>query len=125
MRLGYTVRLAVCLFASAAMFFVVLPAIAHAVLLESSPSINTTVAGPSIPIKLRFNVRIDATRSRLTLVAPDASTQLLAISKDAPADILASQAQGLIPGEYRIRWQVLASDGHITRGEIPFKVTQP
>jgi hypothetical protein len=50
---------------------------------------------------------------------------LLAISKDAPADILASQAQGLIPGEYRIRWQVLASDGHITRGEIPFKVTQP
>ena len=107
------------------MFLMALPVLAHAILLESSPSINTTVVGPSIPIKLRFNVRIDATRSRLTLVTPDASTQLLAISKDAPADILASQAQGLIPGEYRIRWQVLASDGHITRGEIPFKVTQP
>jgi len=125
MRPSYRVRLAVCLFGAAAMIFMALPAIAHAILLESSPSINTTVAGPSIPIKLRFNVRIDATRSRLTLVTPDASTQLLAISKDAPADILASQAQGLIPGEYRIRWQVLASDGHITRGEIPFKVTQP
>jgi copper resistance protein C len=125
MRPGHRVRLALYLFAGAAMFFVARSAVAHAVLLESSPSINTTVAGPSIPIKLRFNVRIDATRSRLTLVTPDASTQLLAISKDAPADILASQAQGLIPGEYRIRWQVLASDGHITRGEIPFKVTQP
>jgi methionine-rich copper-binding protein CopC len=125
MRSSYRVRLAVCLFAGAAMFFMVLPAIAHAILLESSPSLNATVAGPSIPIKLRFNVRIDATRSRLTLVTPDASTQLLAISKNAPADILASRAQGLIPGEYRIRWQVLASDGHITRGEIPFKVTQP
>jgi methionine-rich copper-binding protein CopC len=125
MRLSYGNRLAVCLFAGYAMFFTALPVLAHAILLESSPSINTTVAGPSIPIKLRFNVRIDATRSRLTLVTPDASTQLLAISKDAPADILASQAQGLIPGEYRIRWQVLASDGHITRGEIPFKVTQP
>ena len=125
MRPGYRICLAVCLFAGAAVTFMALPALAHAILLESSPSINTTVAGPSIPIKLRFNVRIDATRSRLTLVTPDASTQLLAISKDAPADILASQAQGLIPGEYRIRWQVLASDGHITRGEIPFKVTQP
>jgi methionine-rich copper-binding protein CopC len=118
-------RLSVCVFAGAAMFFLARSAVAHAILLESSPSINTTVAGPSIPIKLRFNVRIDATRSRLTLVTPDASTQLLAISKNAPADILASQAQGLIPGEYRIRWQVLASDGHITRGEIPFKVSQP
>jgi copper resistance protein C len=125
MRPGHRVRLALYLFAGAAAFFVARSAVAHAVLLESSPSINTSVAGPSIPIKLRFNVRIDATRSRLTLVAPDASTRLLAISKDAPADILASQAQGLIPGEYRIRWQVLASDGHITRGEIPFKVTQP
>jgi methionine-rich copper-binding protein CopC len=107
------------------MFLMAHTAIAHAILLDSSPAINSTVAGPGIPIKLRFNVRIDATRSRLTLVKPDASTQSLAITKDAPADTLASQAQGLNPGEYRIRWQVLASDGHITRGEIPFQVTQP
>jgi copper resistance protein C len=100
-------------------------AIAHAILLESSPSINSSVPGPNVPIKLRFNVRIDSTRSRLTLVKPDATTQSLAITKDAPADTLASQAQTLGPGEYRIRWQVLASDGHITRGEILFHVTQP
>jgi methionine-rich copper-binding protein CopC len=113
------------LFIGAAVFLMARSVVAHAILLESSPSINTTVAGPAIPVKLRFNVRIDATRSRLTLVKPDASTQSLAISRDAPADTLASQAQGLSSGEYRIRWQVLASDGHITRGEIPFKVTQP
>jgi methionine-rich copper-binding protein CopC len=124
MRSGPKVVLVVCLFASVAMFFMVRPAAAHAILLESSPSIHSSIAGPSIPIKLRFNVRIDATRSRLTLVKPDASTQSLAITKDTPADTLVSQAQGLNPGEYRIRWQVLASDGHITRGEIPFQVTQ-
>jgi len=107
------------------MFSIVRSAVAHAILLESSPSINSTVVGPSIPIKLRFNVRIDATRSRLTLVKPEASTQSLAIAKGGPADTLASEAQALSPGEYRIRWQVLASDGHITRGEIPFQVTQP
>jgi methionine-rich copper-binding protein CopC len=125
MRPGRGILLAVCLFVAGAMFLMAHTAIAHAILLDSSPAINSTVAGPGIPIKLRFNVRIDATRSRLTLVKPDASTQSLAITKDAPADTLASQAQDLNPGEYRIRWQVLASDGHITRGEIPFQVTQP
>jgi methionine-rich copper-binding protein CopC len=113
------------MFAGFAMFWMARSAMAHAILLESSPSLNSTVSGPGIPIKLRFNVRIDATRSRLTLLKPDASTESLAITKDAPADTLASQAQALDPGEYRIRWQVLASDGHITRGEIPFQVTRP
>jgi methionine-rich copper-binding protein CopC len=125
MRSGQKIRLTVCLFSAAAMFLMARTSIAHAILVQSTPSMNSTVAGPAFPIKLRFNVRIDATRSRLTLVKPDASTQSLAIAKDAPPDTLASQAQSLPPGEYRIRWQVLASDGHITRGEILFHVTQP
>jgi methionine-rich copper-binding protein CopC len=125
MRPSHRVLLVVCLFAVIAMFVMAHSAMAHAILLESSPSINGIVGGPNIQIKLRFNVRVDASRSRLTLVKPDASTQSLAITKDFPADTLASQAQGLPPGEYRIRWQVLASDGHITRGEIPFQVARP
>jgi len=28
----------------------------------------------------------------------------------------------LKPGSYTLRWQALAPDGHITRGEIPFTV---
>ncbi|HMD40428.1 MAG TPA: copper resistance CopC family protein [Candidatus Acidoferrum sp.] len=97
---------------------------AHAILLESSPALNGLAAGPEVPIKLRFNVRIDAMRSRLTLVGPDGSTQALEIAKEAAAETLTSQAKGLAPGQYRIRWQVLASDGHLTRGEIPFTVTK-
>jgi len=125
MRPGHRLFVAVCLFASVAMLLLAHAAVAHAILLESTPAINATVAGPSVPIRLRFNVRIDATRSRLTLVKTDASTQLLTLAKDAPADTLITQAQTLSPGDYRIRWQALATDGHITRGEIPFKVTQP
>ena len=125
MRRGHGILLAVCLSAGAAMLLIALSATAHAILLESSPAANSSVVGPNLPIKLRFNVRIDATRSRLTLVRPDASVQTIVISKGTTADILASQAQGLTPGEYRIRWQALASDGHITRGEIPFQVTRP
>ena len=97
-------------------------AVAHAVLLESTPGLKSSVAGPDVPLKLRFNVRIDPIRSRLTLVAPDGSSQTLEISATSPPDTISAEAKGLHPGEYRLRWQVLASDGHITRGEIPFTV---
>ena len=98
-------------------------AFAHAILLESNPALKSSVAGPDVPLRLRFNVRIDTARSRLTLVRPDGSSQALEISKQAPPDTVSARATGLLPGAYRLRWQVLASDGHITRGEIPFTVT--
>ncbi|HMK31366.1 MAG TPA: copper resistance CopC family protein [Terriglobales bacterium] len=95
---------------------------AHAILVETIPKINGKVAGPEIVIKLRFNVRVDAARSRLTLVLPDGSSHPLPITKQEKPDRLDSKASGLHAGSYRIRWQVLASDGHITNGEIPFTV---
>ena len=104
-------------------FFGVQTADAHAILLESTPSLKAKVQGPDLPIRLRFNVRIDANRSRLTLLRPDGSAQTLELSKQPSADLLTAQATGLVPGDYRLRWQVLASDGHLTRGEIPFAVT--
>lgn len=116
---------AIILLAAIAVSFAALPADAHAVLLESTPALKSSVKGPDVPIKLRFNVRIDVVRSRLTLIRPDGSSQTLEVSKQSPADTLAASASGLTPGEYRLRWQALASDGHITRGEIPFTVTAP
>ncbi len=111
------------LYATVAAFIIVAPAGAHAVLLESNPALQSAVSGPDVPIKLRFNVRIDTLRSRLTLIRPDGSAQPLEISKKTPADTLSAEATGLAAGAYRLRWQVLASDGHITRGEIPFTVS--
>ena len=113
---------ALILFAAVAVFLIVTPAAAHAVLLESTPSLKSAVSGPDVPIKLRFNVRIDTLRSRLTLIRSDGSVQPLEISKQTPVDTLSAEATGLAVGAYRLRWQVLASDGHITRGEIPFTV---
>jgi len=123
MQPGHRSLCALILFAAAAPLLIVAPASAHAVLLESSPALKSAVSGPDIPIKLRFNVRIDALRSRLTLIRPDGSAQALEINKQTPADTLSAEATGLAAGAYRLRWQVLASDGHITRGEIPFTVT--
>jgi len=95
----------------------------HAVLKETSPAANSKVAGPDVPIILKFNVRIDSARSKLQLLNRDTSTTHLTLDKQSSPDALNTRATGLEPGPYRIRWQVLAPDGHITRGEIPFTVT--
>jgi copper resistance protein C len=98
---------------------------AHAVLKSSFPAMGATVTGPDVPITLTFNVRIDAQRSKLKLLLPDNSEQDLPTGTQTAADTLATTAKDLKPGEYRIRWQVLAPDGHISRGEIPFTVKAP
>ena len=97
------------------------PALAHAILLNATPAANQVVDGRSIPVKLRFNARIDAKRSRLSLVSPEGREFPLTIAgQDAP-DTIAATAAAVPAGSYILRWQVLATDGHITRGEIPFK----
>ena len=98
------------------------PAWAHAILMESKPAMHSSVKGPDISVWLRFNVRVDGSRSRLHLVAPDGSQQNLPLAKQASPDILESQAAGLNPGTYTLQWQVLASDGHMSKGEVPFTV---
>jgi copper resistance protein C len=95
----------------------------HAVLKESNPAANGKVAGPDVPIMLKYNSRIDSKLSKLQLLNPDNSTVDLKVDAQTSADTLNAKATGLKPGAYRIRWQVLAPDGHITRGEVPFTVT--
>ncbi len=94
----------------------------HAILKESSPATGSTVNGPDVPIMLKFNVRIDATRSKLQLMTPDNKMVDLTAEKQSSPDTLTTKATGLKTGEYKIAWQVLAPDGHITRGLVPFKV---
>jgi methionine-rich copper-binding protein CopC len=94
----------------------------HAIVLSTTPGLRETVPGPDIPIKIRFNSRIDSKRSRLTLLAPDGKETALGIVNVSSEDSLISEAKGLKSGVYFLRWQVLALDGHITRGEVPFRV---
>jgi methionine-rich copper-binding protein CopC len=96
-------------------------ALAHAHLLSSTPAASATVHGPKVAIELRYNSRVDGQRSTLTLVMPDSSTKQLTLdSQSGPANLNAHAT--LQPGSYTIRWQALATDGHINRGEIPFTV---
>ena len=44
---------------------------AHAVIVQATPAVNAAVARGDLAIRLQFNSRIDAQRSRLTLQDPD------------------------------------------------------
>jgi copper resistance protein C len=94
----------------------------HAILKESSPAVNATVLGPDVPITLKYNVRVDSARSKIQLSRPDESVTDLPLTKQVSPDTLSSKATGLTPGAYKLQWQVLAPDGHITRGVVPFSV---
>ncbi|HUJ97528.1 MAG TPA: copper resistance CopC family protein [Stellaceae bacterium] len=99
-----------------------LPASAHAIVVSASPADGAVLASGDAPVLLRFNSRIDHQRSRLSLIAADGSTTVLPVDPAASTDSLVARLVGLPPGQYRLRWQVLALDGHITRGDIPFTV---
>lgn len=103
------------------------PAHAHAILLGSDPAVGATVApGPARAV-LRFNSRIDQVRSRLELrdpAHPSATPVALRLRAPASPDQLAADVT-LVPGTWVLRWQVLAVDGHMTRGDVAFTVAPP
>jgi len=105
-----------------ALGFAARPANAHAILESSEPAAGGSVASGPVTLTLRFNSRIDRARSRLTLTGPGQVKTTLRIGAGGPPEVLTATAT-LTPGAYVVRWQVLAIDGHITRGDVPFTVT--
>jgi methionine-rich copper-binding protein CopC len=96
--------------------------LAHAILLQSTPAAHSTVHGPHLNVYLRFNSRLDGGRSKLLLNAADGHEVPLSSQSQKAASDLGAVADGVRPGHYVLHWIALASDGHITRGEIPFDV---
>ena len=95
---------------------------AHAILTDSSPKPNGTVTAGHIDMMFAYNSKIDQHRSRLTLVKSDQSQTVLIIASNASKPNELDTSADLAPGTYTIRWQALALDGHITRGDVPFTV---
>jgi methionine-rich copper-binding protein CopC len=102
---------------------------AHAILEESTPPAGASIKPGPLDLRFRYNSRIDRARSRLTLIRPDRTKDTIPIDQEGPPDIIAAHLDlpaGAYPaGVYVVRWQVLAVDGHITRGDVPLTVTAP
>ena len=99
-------------------------AFAHAILIDSTPAPLAHIRAGHLDLVFRYNSRIDAGRSKITLKRPDQTTTRLDLTASATEDELNSSLD-LAPGDYTASWQVLATDGHITRGNVPFTVDPP
>src|ERR1700733_12888596 len=90
---------------------------AHAVLVSAQPGDNSTVVGPDVAVLLKYNSRIDMEHSALVLLAPGGKLEKVAIGGQPAPGLLSAKLTGLVKGAYELRWQVLATDGHVTRGQ--------
>ena len=105
-------------------FVLLLPrlALAHAHLVSSTPAASATVHAGNVAIELRFDSRVDAQRSTLGIEIAGGSGQAAIVHDTQRGETTLNAHADLKPGQYVVRWQALAPDGHITRGEIPFTV---
>jgi copper resistance protein C len=109
----------------AAVLLVSPSAVAHSLLLESSPAAEATLAAPPPRLTLRFNNRIEKALSRITLVDDRGTLRALAITvADDGADRLSAAVPPLTPGAYRVEWQVLSTDGHVVSGGFGFRLAR-
>ena len=115
-------RVSVAALAVALLFLLPHAAFAHAVLVKSLPAQGATVKAGDLDITLTYNSRIDALHSSLHLVGPDGKAQTLAVDAHAAPNLLVAKAPALSAGAYKLEWQVQASDGHISRGTLEFRV---
>lgn len=99
-------------------------AYAHAIVLESSPRPGAVLARPPAQITLRFNSKIEKRFTRLTLATGNQPPAPVTAASDEPAaaDRLVIPIRSLAPGDYTLRYRVLAVDGHITEGALRFTV---
>jgi hypothetical protein len=95
---------------------------AHAILVRSVPAANSTIHEKEIDIELTFNSQVDGRRSRLLLVDGQNKERTLNGMMQPKRQVLKVHVGGLNDGVYLVRWQVLAIDGHISRGQISFTI---
>ena len=95
----------------------------HAIIVESTPAAGSTGPAPK-RLVLRFNSRLEKSLCSVQLVGPrQRSIALMHQEPDSPADTLAYPLPpALPPGDYQARWKVMAADGHVTEGRVPFTI---
>ena len=94
----------------------------HAIIMAARPAMNASVAPGKLEIRLEFNSRIDQRRSRLSVVRPDGTMDAIASVPDRAQNVLAAHVDATMTGGWKLDWQVLSLDGHITRGTLRFSV---
>ncbi len=97
---------------------------AHAIVIESNPREGAVLKQAPDRVQLRFNVKIEKALTRVTLTKDNKQAIVLPqadFNQGAP-DRLEVPLPPLEPGNYIMRYSVLAADGHATQGVLRFSI---
>ena len=97
---------------------------AHAIVIESNPREGAVLKQSPGRIQLRFNVKIEKALTRVTLTKDNKQAIVLPqtdFNQGAP-DRVEVPLPPLEPGNYIMRYSVLAADGHATQGVLRFSI---
>lgn len=99
-------------------------AAAHAHLTASNPAADTTVAAPK-QLTLQFSEKLEPKFSGLTVTMPQmndmATPVTVSVSKDHMG-LVATPAQPLSAGVYKVSWHAVTADTHRMTGAYTFTV---
>ena len=97
---------------------------AHAIVIESNPREGAVLKQAPGRVLLRFNVKIEKALTRVTLTKDNKQTIVLpqADFNQGVPDRLEVPLPSLEPGNYIMRYSVLAADGHATQGVLRFSI---
>lgn len=101
------------------------PAFTHAALRHASPAAGAIIDASPAVLSIEFSEDIDLTAVELSLSdATGADVPLDKVSNEAKAGtkVVRTFAHALTPGAYEVKWRVVSTDGHHTRGTYTFEV---
>jgi len=95
---------------------------AHAVITEDSLARQPVQPGKPNQVQLQFNTGVEINLSRVVLVSKGDVEQLLVIRSGAKQGQVMVSLPTLAVGDYALRCQVFAMDGHLTQEIRRFRV---
>ena len=99
-------------------------AYAHAFPAAEQPMVGATVDATPANVEIRFDNPIEAMFGHLQVfngTGADVTSGPPTVSKDGLT--LSVQLKPLAPGDYKVKWSVVAEDSHRTEGSYTFTVT--
>ncbi len=99
---------------------------AHAFPTSQVPPAGAELSKSPPRVRIRFDAPIEPDFSKLTVTDSSGASELQATATvDSTHRYLAAPLKSLSPGDYYVRWSVVAEDGHRTEGTYTFKVINP
>jgi copper resistance protein C len=98
-------------------------ALAHAFPEAEEPKVGSTVTAPPQQVAIRFDAPIEALFSKLDVLDSSGQSEDEGTPQvNADTRTLTVNLKPLKPGDYTIKWSVVAKDGHRTEGSYTFTV---